>query len=124
MNLKDYMTEAVSGRLSAGRKKYQKLSGRELNHDNIVDFLDMCGYERVDNVMGLELLRYHLDEKVYSTDRPRTLGVESFKIVVGKDIYYVTIPETKDSEPFIKKHSRPFDDISVEELEKEILDND
>lgn len=124
MDLKDYMTEAVSGRLSAGRKKYQKLSGRELNHDNIVDFLDMCGYEYVGKVTSLELLRDHLGEKVYSTDKPRSLGTESFKIVVGKDIYYVTIPKTKDSEPFIKKHSRPFDDISVEELEKEILDND
>ena len=124
MDLKDYMTEAVSGRSPAGRKKYQKLSDRELNHDNIVDFLAMCGYKNVGNMTGAELLRVHLGEKVYSIDKPRSLRVESFKIVVGKDIYYVTIPETKDTEPLIMKHSQPSNDISVEELEKMLLDND
>lgn len=123
MDLKDYITEAVSGRLSTGRKK---LSGRELNHDNIVDFLDMCGYEYVGDVTASEMLRDHLNERVYATDGPRKYRDESFKIVVGNDIYYITIPRVNlpNTEVQIRRHSFPFMDISVEDLEKTILDND
>lgn len=117
------VTEAVSGRLSTGRKKYQQLSGFELNHTNLEEFLEACGYKFVGDIKCSELIKDYLNEKVYATDGERKYRDDTFKIVAGEEIYLVTIPRVGliNTKPDIKKHSHIFDPVTVEELENAIL---